>query len=179
MREFNYIYLIHEREFIKTKEKIYKIGKTTQENTLRFRQYPKGSVLILHITSKDCDEDEKTVILNFKEKFIHRPDIGTEYFEGNYVEMMAEIFAIIMVRFKEEEKKEKMDVEEPIYSHRPLSMIITHNFGDFEEEKNPLPFSGGLFEKLKMEESQEKMRVEKEKALKTKEKKERRIRKKK
>ena len=41
-----YIYLLQEREFIKTKEPIYKIGKTKQVNNKRFGQYPKGSVLL-------------------------------------------------------------------------------------------------------------------------------------
>lgn len=32
-----YIYLLQEREFIKTNENIYKIGKTKQENCKRFK----------------------------------------------------------------------------------------------------------------------------------------------
>ena len=42
-----FIYLIKEREFIKTKEKIYKIGKTKQENLQRIKSYPNGSILLL------------------------------------------------------------------------------------------------------------------------------------
>jgi len=32
-----YIYLLQEREFIKTKENIYKLGKTKQENLKRIK----------------------------------------------------------------------------------------------------------------------------------------------
>ena len=45
----NYIYLLQEREFIKTKEHIYKVGMTKQENHERFNQYPKGSILLFQM----------------------------------------------------------------------------------------------------------------------------------
>jgi hypothetical protein len=35
------IYLLQEREFIKTKENILKVGMTTKLNHKRFNQYPK------------------------------------------------------------------------------------------------------------------------------------------
>ena len=35
----NYVYLIQEREFIKTNEKIYKLGKSKQEHNKRANQY--------------------------------------------------------------------------------------------------------------------------------------------
>jgi len=41
--EVQYIYLIHEREFIQSEKKIYKFGKTRQLNFKRFAQYPKDS----------------------------------------------------------------------------------------------------------------------------------------
>ena len=44
-----YIYLLQEREFRKTKEKIYKLGKTKQQHTKRFAQYPKDSILLNQI----------------------------------------------------------------------------------------------------------------------------------
>ena len=78
-----YIYLLQEREFIKTKEKIYKLGKTKQENLKRIKNYPNGTKLIIQLESKNCDIDEKNLIIIFKESFKQRTDIGTEYFEGN------------------------------------------------------------------------------------------------
>jgi hypothetical protein len=83
----HYVYLIQEREFIKTGENIYKIGKTTQTRSDRFRQYPKGSNLILHIKCENCHDLERILLNEFSEKFILREDIGKEYFEGDLNEM--------------------------------------------------------------------------------------------
>jgi len=86
-----YIYLLREREFIKTKENIFKIGKTKQLNNIRFSQYPKDSNLLLQISCNNCDILEKNLINIFKEKFIQRKDIGNEYFEGDDKIMIYEI----------------------------------------------------------------------------------------
>ena len=86
-----YIYLLQEREFITTKQNIYKLGKTKQENLQRFKQYPKGSKLILQQVCYDCDMLETQLIREFKNKYIHRRDIGNEYFEGDYNEMIKDI----------------------------------------------------------------------------------------
>ncbi len=42
--DIEYIYLIQEREFINSKQPIYKIGRTKQNNYKRFEQYPKGII---------------------------------------------------------------------------------------------------------------------------------------
>ncbi len=88
MESPQYIYLLQEREFIKTKENIYKIGKTTQPNHERLKQYPKGSSLLLQSVCSDCNIIEKELINEFKHKFKQRLDIGIEYFEGNYIDMI-------------------------------------------------------------------------------------------
>ena len=87
----NYIYLLQEREFIKTKEPIYKIGKTRQKHNDRLKQYPKGSKLLLQLSVDDCDKFERDIIKLFREKYKWRKDIGHEYFEGNYNEMIKDI----------------------------------------------------------------------------------------
>lgn len=87
----NYIYLLQEREFITTKQNIYKLGKTKQENLRRFKQYPKGSKLIIQQVCDDCDMLETQLIRYFKNKYIHRKDIGNEYFEGDNNEMVKDI----------------------------------------------------------------------------------------
>jgi hypothetical protein len=95
MESPQYIYLLQEREFIKTKENIYKIGKTTQPNNERLKQYPKGSSLLLQSICSDCHNIEKNLIKIFKNKFKQRIDIGTEYFEGDYKQMICYINDII------------------------------------------------------------------------------------
>jgi hypothetical protein len=87
-----YIYLLIEREFIKTNENIYKIGKTKQEFGKRFNQYPKGSNLFLHLYVKNIDIFEKNMIDLFGLEFKRRLDIGYEYFEGDLNNMIQLIF---------------------------------------------------------------------------------------
>ena len=91
----NYIYLIQEREFIKTNENIYKIGKSTQENNTRIKQYPKGSKLLFQMICENCHNIEKILIKKFKDNFKLRKDIGNEYFEGDIKNMIDIIFYII------------------------------------------------------------------------------------
>lgn len=90
-----YIYLLKEREFINSCENIYKIGKTSQSNDKRFKQHPKGSILIFQSTCSNCCKIEKIVINNFCLKFKQRTDIGTEYFEGECTYMILELLEII------------------------------------------------------------------------------------
>jgi len=91
----NYIYLLQEREFLKTGELIYKVGRTTKPNYQRFNQYPNGSVLLFQMICMDCVKNEMSIIEKFKEKFINRPDIGREYFEGDYNDMIDIIYSNI------------------------------------------------------------------------------------
>lgn len=88
----NYIYIIHLREYFNTNQNIYKIGKTKQELFKRFKQYPKGSQLISQYDCSDCDIVEKNIINLFKNKYIQRKDIGTEYFEGDILQMKDDIY---------------------------------------------------------------------------------------
>jgi len=91
----NYIYLLQEREFIKTSEPVFKVGRTQQINHERFRQYPKGSVLLFQMKCKNCHDSEKQILTAFKLKFIQRKDVGNEYFEGDESIMMDIIYQTI------------------------------------------------------------------------------------
>jgi len=91
----NYVYLLQVREFIKTNEHIYKVGRTKKENLERFNQYPKGSVLLFQQICNNSIIIEKQIIKIFKEKFTQRRDIGNEYFEGEYRNMIDIIHSTI------------------------------------------------------------------------------------
>ena len=91
-----YIYLLQEREFIKTKENIYKLGKTKQDNLKRIQNYSNGTKLIIQLECENCDITEKVLIKIFKKNFIQRIDIGTEYFEGDKYEMISIIYNVVM-----------------------------------------------------------------------------------
>lgn len=110
-----YIYLVQEREFIKTKENIFKVGMTEKENHKRFNQYPKGSLLLCQIICNNCKRTEKDIIKKFIELFKQRKDIGKEYFEGDYKSMINIIYSTIQEETDtendaaEEEKEEEDD----------------------------------------------------------------------
>jgi hypothetical protein len=131
-----YIYLLQEREFIKTKEHVYKVGMTKKENHKRFNQYPKGSVLLFQMICNNCTNIEKIVLKKFKETFKQRRDIGNEYFEGDCNIMID----IIYLTIKDEEASElsnkyKLDMDD---STRTLNgimeltdLVITYNPLDY------------------------------------------------
>jgi hypothetical protein len=93
--EMEYIYLLQEREFIKTNENIFKIGRTKQQSFRRFSSYPKGSKLLLYINCDDNISKEYAICCLFKQHYKHRLDIGNEYYEGNYKNMINDIVNII------------------------------------------------------------------------------------
>jgi len=64
-----YIYLLQEREFIKTKENIYKLGKTKQENLKRIQNYTNGTKLIIQLECENCDINEKNLIIIIIKQF--------------------------------------------------------------------------------------------------------------
>lgn len=75
------LYLIWEREFLKSGENLFKIGRTDNIRR-RLSQYPKGSRLLFSIYTPDCLTAERELIRKFKSTFKPRADIGREYFEG-------------------------------------------------------------------------------------------------
>ena len=99
-KEIQYIYLLQEREFVNSKEKVFKVGKTRQVNFERFKQYPKGSIILLHSSCLNCDISEHKILDIFRKKFKKRTDIGSEYFEGNADDMKLEINQVLQ-RYQE------------------------------------------------------------------------------
>lgn len=83
-----YIYLLHPYEFINNN--IYKIGKTKQENLKRFNNYLKGSVLLYQTVCVNSDVTEKEILKLFKTKYNLMK--GYEYFQGDYNEMINDIY---------------------------------------------------------------------------------------
>lgn len=90
-----YVYLLREREFIKTGEPIFKVGMTTQAHNQRLMQYPKGSLLLFQMICNDCRAAERAVLDLFRCRFTQRKDCGAEYFEGNYRMMMNAMYTTV------------------------------------------------------------------------------------
>jgi hypothetical protein len=99
----DYIYLIREREFLKTGELIYKIGRSKQIGCKRINDYPRGSSLECIFKVDNCIDKEREIIKLFSEKFNRKKDIGNEYFEGDRNEMLKYMFEICKeIDFKNE-----------------------------------------------------------------------------
>ena len=103
----HYIYLLQIREHRRLKEPIYKLGKTTQETVSRFKQYPKGSVLIYQSICVDCSTAERELLNLFRIKYIPETNVDTESFRGCYRSMRKDIDAVI---------NKQLDILEPTLS---------------------------------------------------------------
>lgn len=85
--EMGFIYLLKEREFIKTNENVFKIGKT-KDYRKRFAAYPNDSQIYFLFYCKDVHNTEKFILKELKTLFIQRTDIGREYFECDENELI-------------------------------------------------------------------------------------------
>lgn len=93
--DIQYIYLIQTREFVNSKEPIYKVGKTKQSNYSRFLQYPNGSIQLFQCVCNNCDILERHVIKIFKNKYENHKIAGREYFKGELRLMILDLCNII------------------------------------------------------------------------------------
>ncbi len=108
---FHYIYIIREREHVRSQEQIYKIGKTVQESAKRIKSYPKDSEGIVIEQVSNATQAEKQIIKEFKKKFTHRPDIGNEYFEGDR-QTMKNVFREICDNFFNDDQNQEEHTSE-------------------------------------------------------------------
>ena len=82
-----YVYLFWDSKTSHQGPTIFKVGRTTQENNKRRRQYPEGTFILIQVACDDCTECERAILVRFREEFTWRKDIGREYFEGDYERM--------------------------------------------------------------------------------------------
>lgn len=137
----NYIYLLQEREFVKTSENVYKVGMTEKENHTRFNQYPKGSILLFQTICNNCKKIEKEIIELFKDNFKYRRDIGNEYFEGDYKHMIDIIYLTVKYETNCDDiiNKEKITNDDEKTKFNLLCKKISKIFPDY---KNDVSFGG-------------------------------------
>lgn len=94
-----HVYLIKEREFIKTNENIFKIGKSTNIKG-RMPAYPKDSLIyVIAYCQTDVHTFEKSIIKRFDAVFTKRLDIGSEYYETvneDHWEIMYEFLKLVL-----------------------------------------------------------------------------------
>ena len=87
-----HLYMIKEREFVKTNENVYKIGKSTSIKS-RMPSYPKNSIIYGIVYSSDVHKAEKDLIRHFDGRFKRRPDIGREYYEAGEDDIVPVVIA--------------------------------------------------------------------------------------
>ena len=90
-----YVYLLQTREFLNSKEPVYKIGRSKQDNYARFSQYGLGSVLLFQSSCHDSVKLEKEIIDLFNDKYERIKILGNEWFRGDADEMKADFCDII------------------------------------------------------------------------------------
>lgn len=90
-----YIYVLQEREFVRNNENVYKLGKTVNPKQ-RLSSYPKGSKVHMVMPCEDCSEAEKCLLDWFRELFVSRKDIGSEYFEGDLLMMTKTVMRYLL-----------------------------------------------------------------------------------
>jgi hypothetical protein len=98
--EHNYIYCLREREFIRSGENIFKVGKTTVHPFQRVKQYPNGSQIVLILKVSNCHIAEQELLKfmdkKFKPAIIDGQRVGREYYEGLENEMIQSIFECLV-----------------------------------------------------------------------------------
>jgi hypothetical protein len=100
-----YVYLLHSKVHMNSKEHVYKIGKT-RNFPGRFQQYPKGSLVLAVWNCKDCCRVEKEILGRFRRKYEERRDAGAEYFQGDWRNMRNDIHEILCAVETDEDVKE-------------------------------------------------------------------------
>jgi len=102
IKQNEYLYVIHTREFINQNIPIYKVGRSRQVlasdgNTKRLEQYPKGSLQLALFTVRDCIAAEAHMKnqLIFCHDLKHRRDYGLEYFEGSLNTILSNILVTL------------------------------------------------------------------------------------
>lgn len=94
----HYIYCLIEREFIKTGETIYKVGKSNHIFK-RMTSYPKGSRVLSIFRVNNCHQVEKDLLtaLDTNPKIQRAPNIGREYYNCNLSDLL-EVFTDICLK---------------------------------------------------------------------------------
>ena len=149
----SYVYLLQEREFVKTSENIYKIGRTKKENFTRFNQYPKGSILLFQIICQNDVLVEDLILKQFNLYFTRQPLIGREYFKGDFRIMIDMMHTIVKNKMTPTEMQqlemEKIEMEQEPVAHelqKKRKLAINTSIDTFFE-KTDIPFNYTCFEK--------------------------------
>ena len=90
-------------------------------NYERFNQYPKGSILLFQMICTNSKSIEQILIKKFKALYVQRKDIGTEYFEGDYNQMMDVIYKVLHPPVIKPEMKEDIYTTIRSFTYKKVS----------------------------------------------------------
>ncbi len=76
-----WVYIAQLSEHIRLNESVFKTGRSC-DLMIRMGSYPNGSALAFAAQVPDCIAAEAALLAAFRARFVHRRDIGAEYFEG-------------------------------------------------------------------------------------------------
>jgi hypothetical protein len=122
----NYIYLLQEREFLKTMR--------VQYYETRLSQYPKGSKTIVK-KCNNCYSMETRLLKDFRAKFINRTDIGKEYFEGDVEEMINLITTVLDEDGYEDDEDAEEKIKKPFFECDDCKQNFASNFNKIRHQK--------------------------------------------
>ena len=82
------VYILKLREHIRHPEDIFKVGRTTKPMSHRLAGYPKGAIVMKSFSCYHSIKAEKNLLEAFRDRFTPAIDYGSEYFRGNFHEML-------------------------------------------------------------------------------------------
>jgi hypothetical protein len=123
--QYQYVYLLRTREFIRLEENVFKIGRTAKLMQ-RFSQYPRSSELIRFKKVKDSVWVEKKIIELFTEKFIRKMEYGLEWFEGD-PNLMIVAFEEIACKYEHEVSDLRQKIMNKVLTHISSDTSTTNN----------------------------------------------------
>jgi hypothetical protein len=134
-----YVYIVHEREFVKSGNPTFKIGKTGNVDSYkRICAYPKNSILLALMPTKNCHIVEKELIILFAKKYKQMIEYGVEYFQGNIHSMVKDMYMFINYHDTMETYKKPINKEsEKIIKKRRKTPVIVDSddetYSDIED----------------------------------------------
>lgn len=139
-----YIYLVQLREHVRSREYIYKIGRTAQQPMQRIAQYPKGSKLFLIIIVNDSVTAETDLLRLFRSKYIPHTELGAEYFEGNPRNMIRDIYDYWFHHFDLSAERERVPSIYDVRQHvNPITASVAVESKESSKKASSTPAARG------------------------------------